>query len=157
MSYIPEVKTREEFVSSFKSERRRGVAKSSLKAFDLFCNEKYQKEGFTVLKDLVNEVKNRDKTEKIYVLLAQFADWLNMDHPNIIQRIGMNGSYKRIMSKVHPRTLRNYLGMVRNYFEDVGGIRYTILTMLPIIFFYQIFFTVLIICTYFFYSFFNFF
>jgi len=117
MSYIPEVKTREEFVFGFKSEGRRGVAKSSLKAFDLFCNEKYQKEGFTVLKDLVNKVKNRDKTEKIYVLLAQFADWLNMDHPDIIQRIGMNGSYKRIMSKVHPRTLRNYLGMVRNYFE----------------------------------------
>jgi len=108
MSYIPEVKTREEFVSSFKSEGRRGVAKSSLKAFDLFCNEKYQKEGFTVLKDLVNEIKNRDKTEKIYVLLAQFADWLNIDHPNIIQRIGKNGSYKRIMSKVHPRTLRYY-------------------------------------------------
>ena len=59
------------------------------------------------------------KTEKIYVLLAQFADWLNIDHPNIIQRIGMNGSYKRIMSKVHPRTLRNYLGTVRNYLHKL--------------------------------------
>jgi hypothetical protein len=52
-------------------------------------------------------------------LLAQFADWLNIDHPNIIQRIGMNGSYKRIMSKVHPRTLRNYLGTVRNYLHKL--------------------------------------
>jgi|LWDU01.1.fsa_nt_gi integrase len=122
MSYIPETKNREEFVSSFRSDGRRGVAKSAIKAFDLFCNEKYQKEGVLVLKDLVDEVKNKNKTEKIYVLLSQFADWLNIDHPNIIQRIGMNGSYKRIMKKVHPRTLRNYLGMIQNYFEDVGGI-----------------------------------
>ncbi len=122
MSYIPEVKTREEFVASFKSEGRRGVAKSTLKAFDLFCNQKYQKDESSVLNDLVSEIKERGKTEKIYVLLSQFADWLNLDHPDIIQIIGKNGSYKRIMSRVHPRSLRNYLGIVRNYFEDVGGI-----------------------------------
>jgi integrase len=122
MSYIPNIESREEYISSLKSNGRRGVAKSALKAFDLFCSELYQKKGDIVLKDLSKIVKESGETEKIYYLLKQYTEWLNIDHPNIVQKIGMNGSCKRIMKRVHPTTLRNYLGIVRNYFEDVGGI-----------------------------------
>jgi len=83
MSYIPETKTKEEFLASFKSEGRRGVAKSGIKAFDLFCKDRYQKNASEVVKDLVKEVKN-GKTEKTYVLLSQFVDWTNIDHQEII-------------------------------------------------------------------------
>ncbi len=121
MSYIPETKTKEEFLASFKSEGRRGVAKSGIKAFDLFCTNRYQKNASEVVDDLVNEVKN-GKVEKTYVLLSQFVDWTSKDHPGIIQRIGMNGSYKRVMTKLSPKTSRNYLGVIRNFIEDVGGI-----------------------------------
>ncbi len=93
MSYIPETKTKEEFLKSFKNEGGRGVAKSAIKSFDLFCKDKYQKNASEVVIDLVKEVKN-ENTEKTYVLLSQFVDWTSIDHPEIIQRIGMNGSYK---------------------------------------------------------------
>jgi len=122
MSYIPNTESREEYISSLKSNGRKGVAKSALKAFDLFCKETYKKNGDIVLKDLSKTVKETSETEKIYYLLKQYTEWLNIDHPDIIQKIGMNGSYKRMMKKVHPTTLRNYLGIVRNYFEDVGGL-----------------------------------
>jgi hypothetical protein len=50
MSFASNIESREECISSLKSNIRCGVTKSDLKAFDLFCWEAYQKKRRGILR-----------------------------------------------------------------------------------------------------------
>lgn len=115
MSYIEEFSNEEDFLSSRTNERTRKTVEYTLSVFNRFCMSKYNRDSRTVLEDLKDE-----PIEKIYNLVNQYVIWLSQDHPEVIIEIGRH-KYQRQMTALHPNTVRNYVGHLKEYLEEVGG------------------------------------
>ena len=115
MSYIEENSNVEDYFNSRANKRSRNTVKYTLSVFNRFCLAKYQRDSKTVVKDLRNE-----PSEKIYTMANQYVIWLGQDHPEILIKIGRH-KYERPMKALHPATIRNYVGHLKDYLEEVGG------------------------------------
>lgn len=115
MSYIEENSNDEDFYNSRTNKRSRKTIEYTLSVFDRFCHSKYQRDSKTIIKDLKDE-----PNEKIYTLTNQYVIWLGQDHPKILIEIGRY-HYERPMKALHPATIRNYVGHLKDYLEEVGG------------------------------------
>ena len=115
MSYIEENSNVEDYFSSRANKRSRNTVRYTLSVFNRFCVVKYQRDAQTVVKDLKNE-----NNEKIYTMANQYAIWLGQDHPEILIKIGRH-KFERPMKALHPSTIRNYVGHLKDYLDEVGG------------------------------------
>lgn len=115
MSYIEENSSVKDYFNSRANKRSRNTVKYTLSVFNRFCLKKYQRDAETVVNDLKNE-----PSEKIYTMVNQYVIWLGQDHPEILIKIGRH-KYERPMKALHPATIRNYVGHLKDYLEEVGG------------------------------------
>ena len=114
MSYVSDTTTRAEFLAE-RNIRSRQVAQVALHQFDIFCNDRYQKDGDV----LIDDIKSTGVFEKSYTILNQFSMWLSEDHHEIRVKMGKSS---RPMTKRMPRTVYSYLVVLKSYFEEFGGI-----------------------------------
>lgn len=115
MSYIQETSNSEDFYSSRANPRSRKTIQYTISVFNRFCKVRFQRSADTVIGDLKNE-----PTEKIFTLANQYVIWLGQNHPEIMIKIGRH-QYERPMKALHPATIRNYVGHLKDYLEEVGG------------------------------------
>ena len=116
MSYIEDKTNEDDFYSSRINKRSRKTIQYTLSVFNRFCQTKYNRDSKTIIEDL----KKEGSIEKIYTLANQYVIWLSQDHPEILIKIGRY-RYERPMRALNPSTIRNYLGHLREFLEEVGG------------------------------------
>ena len=118
MSYIEDNRNIDSFIENL-SKSRRNTFNIAYKQFGLFTNESWNKDSETVFSDVAKYCKNERNNDKFYVLLNQFAQWLLVDHPDILITMGNKQSkYQKPLKAKHPESVRHYIGVLVQFFED---------------------------------------
>ena len=118
MSYIEDNRNIDSFLEN-QSKSGRQFFKTAYTQFDYFTKESWNKESDTVLSDVAEYCKTERNNDKFYVVMSQYAQWLLLDHPDIVITMGNAQSrYQKTLKKKHPNTIRHYIGIMVLYFED---------------------------------------
>ena len=85
VDYINELLTREEFFEKIHSKSNsndsRNATQSAVINLDFYCEDVYEKNSDTVLKDLKKDLDETNNPGKVLRLLDRFNLWLRNDHP----------------------------------------------------------------------------
>ncbi len=122
MSYLQSKITIEEFLNNITVNSKREHFKTILNAFNIFCNQKFNRTNQQVLDDLFDEINRTHSSEKVYVLFNHFKEWLLVDHPEIEYFLGRGKNQRRTIKARHPNSVRLYLIIIRTIFEEIGNI-----------------------------------
>lgn len=118
MSYIEDTRNTDSFLEN-QSKSGRDRFKIAFKQFGFFTEESYQKSPNIVFEDVAKIYLEERNNDKFYTLMSQYAQWLLQDHPDIVITMGNSQSkYQKTLGKKHPETVRHYVGIMVQYFED---------------------------------------
>lgn len=119
MSYISDVLTDEEFFKKCgaRSKASEKISRNAIINLHWFCKDKYRKTPKKIIVDLKKECDKLNDTKKACKFLAEFLDWLGLDHPDIIDKRGRPIEKKRFKSK------ESCLLFSKKYLRLCGGIR----------------------------------
>jgi len=119
MSYISDVLTDEEFFKKCGARSRHSekMSRNAITNLDWFCKDKYNTTTKKIILDLKKECDKLGNTKKACKFLAEFLDWLDLDHLDILDKGGRPVKKKRFKSK------ENCLGFSKKYLRLCGGIK----------------------------------
>ena len=118
MSYISDEQNEANFGQNL-SKSRRQFFETAKHQFNYFTNDTYQKQGLDVLDDVAKYCKEHHDNDKFYILMNQFAQWLQEDHLDIKMSSGNQTSrYDRPVKKKSEDSIRQYIIILVQYFES---------------------------------------
>ena len=122
MSYIADEQNEANFGQNLSKSRRR-FFDTALRQFDFFTTQTYQKQGIEVLEDLAKYCKEHHDNDKFYILMNQFAQWLQEDHLELKMSSGnKNSQYERPVKRKGEDSIRQYITILVQYFESTHHI-----------------------------------
>jgi integrase len=122
MSYIQNKITIKEYLDNIKDKGKKNHIGSILNQFNIFCKQNFNKTHQEIIDDLKEEITKTNSNDKIYIFFNKYKDWLSIDHPEITYLVGIGSKHKKSIKKRHPNSIRRYISIMRNIFEEIGNI-----------------------------------